>query len=237
MKYWMGKLLMSFIAVGVISGCSSTASNEVMPNDPFYAPIIPEMPAQKVREDGSIFQASMSNSLYSDAKARRVGDIITVILRENTTATKSATTTIEKESETSLDPVLGLGGTAINVKNPISGNAGSLQFELNSEDEFEGAAQANQSNFLNGNISVTVIQVLPNQNLVIRGEKWLTLNNGDEYIRVTGIVRPADINPANEVISTKVANARIQYSGKGAFAKSNERGWLGSFFNSDWWPF
>jgi len=108
---------------------------------------------------------------------------------------------------------------------------------LSSSNEFEGDAQANQSNNLSGNISVTVIRVLPNNNLIIRGEKWLTLNNGDEYIRLTGIVRPADVNPANEVLSTKIANARIQYSGTGQFAKAQNRGWLGQFFLSTIWPF
>jgi flagellar L-ring protein precursor FlgH len=102
--------------------------------------------------------------------------------------------------------------------------------------DFEGDARANQSNNLVGNISVTVIHVLPNNNLVVRGEKWLTLNNGDEYIRLTGIVRPADVNPANEVVSTKIANARIQYSGTGAFSRAQTQGWLGKFFNSKWWP-
>jgi flagellar L-ring protein precursor FlgH len=81
-----------------------------------------------------------------------------------------------------------------------------------------------------------VVEVLPNQNLIIRGEKWLTLNNGDEYIRLTGVIRPADVTPTNEIESTKIANARIQYSGTGSFAKSQEKGWLTKFFSSTWWP-
>ena len=107
---------------------------------------------------------------------------------------------------------------------------------VSSSNEFTGDAQANQSNSLNGSISVTVVDVLANQNLVIRGEKWLTLNHGDEYIRLTGIIRPADISPANEIVSTKIANARIQYSGTGSFARSQEKGWLTKFFSSEWWP-
>lgn len=222
----------SLLAMGLLSGCNSTPSSyEPLPNDPFYAPIVPEMPVQKISDDGSIFHAGLSNSLYSDAKARRVGDIITVILRENTSATKSASTTLEKESEVELDPIVGLGGNNVNI------GGESIQLDFSSSNEFEGDSQANQSNNLSGNISVTVIRVLPNNNLIIRGEKWLTLNNGDEYIRLTGIVRPADVNPANEVLSTKIANARIQYSGTGQFAKTQSRGWLGQFFLSTIWPF
>ena len=225
------KGLFLLLPVMMLSGCMSTADTNPLPNDPFYAPVIPEMPRQKIAEDGSIFQATMANSLYSDVKARRVGDIITVTLRENTSATKSAATNSKKETDNTIDPFVGLG--AQNVA--IGGD--SIQMTLKSENEFKGNASANQSNNLNGNISVTVIQVLPNQNLVVRGEKWLTLNNGDEYIRLTGIVRPADISPANEILSTKVANARIQYSGTGTFAKAQKQGWLNRFFSSEWWPF
>jgi flagellar L-ring protein precursor FlgH len=82
-----------------------------------------------------------------------------------------------------------------------------------------------------------VVQVLANQNLLVRGEKWLTLNNGDEYIRLTGVVRPADVSPTNEIASTKIANARIQYSGTGSFATAQEEGWLSGFFSSEYWPF
>lgn len=220
----------SLCVVGGLLGCSSTPAFDPKPNDPFYAPIIPEVPAQKISDNGSLFLASMSNSLYSDAKARRVGDIITVVLRENTTATKSASTTMQKQSDVILEPVVGFGAQGVNIGNEV------VQFDLGSVNDFEGDARANQSNNLVGNISVTVIHVLPNNNLVVRGEKWLTLNNGDEYIRLTGIVRPADVNPANEVVSTKIANARIQYSGTGSFSRAQTQGWLGKFFNSKWWP-
>lgn len=215
----------------VLSGCASTSDNHsIQANDPFYAPVVPNMPQESIVEDGGLFHVSMANSLYSDVKARRIGDIITVNLRENTNASKSAGTTTTRESEVDLQPIVGLGGNAVNIGNE------SIQLGVDSSNEFTGDAQANQSNSLNGNISVTVIEVLPNQNLVIRGEKWLTLNNGDEYIRLTGIIRPADISPTNEIESTKIANARIQYSGTGTFASAQKQGWLSRFFSSDWWP-
>lgn len=214
----------------VLAGCQSTSDYRPLPNDPFYAPVVPEMPQHKVAEDGSIFQPAVASSLFSDVKARRVGDIITVMLRENTSANKSSGTTTSKENAINLNPITGLGGNNVNI------GGESIQLGLNSTNEFTGDAQANQSNNLNGSISVTVVKVLPNQNLMVRGEKWLTLNNGDEYIRLTGIVRPADISPDNEIMSTKIANARIQYSGTGSFANAQKKGWLTRFFSSEWWP-
>lgn len=223
-------LLMTSICL-LVSGCSSTPTAGPLPNDPFYAPVIPQMPSQKISHDGSIFQAALANGLYSDVKAHRVGDIITVVLRENTSASKAATNNSKKEQDTVLAPIVGLAGQNVNIGKE------QIQLTLDSSNEFKGTANANQSNTLNGNISVTVVQVMPNNNLVIRGEKWLTLNNGDEYIRLTGIVRPADINPGNEIQSNKIANARIQYSGTGSFAEAQQPGWLGKFFSSTWWPF
>ena len=213
-----------------LSACQSTEVQPVTANDPYYAPAVPTLTRDEIVEDGSLFMKGMANSLYSDVKARRVGDIITVQLSENTNATKSAGTTSSKESTVDVQPIIGLGGNAINIGKE------SLQLGLDSSYEFTGDAQANQSNSLSGNISVTVVEVLPNQNLIIRGEKWLTLNNGDEYIRLTGVIRAADISPTNEIESTKIANARIQYSGKGSFAQAQEKGWLTKFFSSTWWP-
>jgi flagellar L-ring protein precursor FlgH len=219
------------LGIMLLCGCQSTDSHQPLPNDPFYAPIMPETPRQKVTEDGSLFQSDMANSLYSDVKARRVGDIINVTLRENTRATKSAGSSTSKETGIAVNPIIGLGGNALNIGNE------SLQLGIDTSNQFNGDSSTNQSNNLTGNISVTVVQVLANQNLLVRGEKWLTLNNGDEYIRLTGVVRPADVSPTNEIASTKIANARIQYSGTGSFATAQEEGWLSGFFSSEYWPF
>ncbi len=223
-------LFVSLLSVSLLSGCQSTSAEKVNANDPFYAPSMPVLKKEQIAENGSLFSTAMANSLYSDVKARRVGDIITVTLRENTNATKSAGTSTSKESNVDLQPTLGLGGNPIRIGNE------AIQLGVDSSNDFTGDAQASQSNSLQGNISVTVVEVLPNNNLIIRGEKWLTLNNGDEYIRLTGVIRPADIAPSNEIESNKIANARIQYSGTGSFARAQEKGWLTQFFSSTWWP-
>lgn len=225
------KLLYACLSLLLVSGCQSTNSHQPLPNDPFYAPIMPDIPRQKITPDGSIFQSDMANNLFSDVKARRVGDIINVNLQENTRATKSAGTSNSKATGLDISPIVGLGGNNVNI------GGQSIQLGMNTSKDFTGDASTNQSNNLVGNISVTVVQVLANQNLLVRGEKWLTLNNGDEYIRLTGVVRPADISPTNEIASTKIANARIQYSGTGSFSAAQQEGWLSGFLSSEYWPF
>ena len=169
--------------------------------------------------------------IYSDSKAHRVGDIISVILSESTQAKKNAKTELKKESSSKLDAVTGFGS------NPVLYNGNPIEFGINQNTKFKGDSKADQGNSLSGRISVHVLRVLPNGNLMIRGEKWITLNNGEEYIRLTGIIRSKDIGSNNTILSTKVANARIEYAGTGSFADMNEQGWLTKFFSSSWWPF
>ncbi|MGB3724267.1 MAG: flagellar basal body L-ring protein FlgH [Glaciecola sp.] len=225
-----GAIVLLLISVASLSACQSTSSESVQANDPYYAPSVPVMTREKIATSGSLFSPTLANSLYSDVKARRVGDIITVTLSENTNASKSAGSSSSKASTLDVNPIVGLGA------NPLRIGKETIQLGMDSSNDFSGDASASQSNSLSGNISVTVVEVLPNQNLIIRGEKWLTLNNGDEYIRLTGVIRPADVAPTNEIESTKIANARIQYSGTGSFARAQEKGWLTQFFSSTWWP-
>lgn len=223
------KLALTALTTAIISGCA--VNHDVEEEDPFFAPIMPEIPAEDVVTTGSLYKTGWSNGLYSDTKARRVGDIITVLLQENTQASKTAKTETKKETDASLSPLIGLNGLAPT----IDGN--TLQLGIESDGQFKGDAKSNQSNSLNGEISVHVLRALPNGNLIIRGEKWLTLNTGQEFIRLTGIVRAEDISAENTVESTRVANARISYSGKGSLSETQEAGWLSGFFMSSMWAF
>lgn len=221
-------LLLSVIWLGA---CSSTERQATpMQDNTYYAPVEPEQPPSQVVPTGSLFNQVVSNSLYSDSKARRVGDIITVMLQESTQATKNAKNEYGSETTKSLQPITGFGGLPINM------GSKSIQLGVDSSNDFKGDAKADQSNSLNGNISVNVLRVYPNGNLMIRGEKWIQLNTGNEYIRLTGVIRQEDINAANTIVSTKVANARIEYSGTGSFHRGQQPGWLAKFFTSKWWP-
>jgi len=226
----MKKLLFTSVLFVVLSGCSSTPVSQVLPDDPDFAPILPEQEEESVIPTGSLFKVNYVNNIYSDSKAHRVGDIISVVLSESTQAQKNAKTELTKENSASLQPITGFGGNSVNFK----GNA--IQFGYDQSTDFSGDSKSNQGNSLSGNVSVHVLRVLPNGNLMIRGEKWMTLNNGDEYIRLTGIIRPQDISSNNTIQSQKIANARIQYAGTGTFADVQEQGWLSQFFSSSWWP-
>ena len=234
MKSKRASFLSSLFTVGIITilftGCASTEQEKTLPNDPNFAPILPEMEDEPLVPTGSLFKLNYVNNIYSDSKAHRVGDIISVILSESTQSQKSAKTELTKENSATLSPITGFGGAAVNIKNK------AIQFGYGQESDFSGDSKANQANSLSGNISVHVLRVLTNGNLMIRGEKWISLNNGDEFIRLTGVVRSQDISSSNTVTSSKVANARIEYSGTGTFADVQEQGWLSKFFSSSWWP-
>lgn len=178
----------------------------------------------------------MGTNLYDDRKAHRVGDIITITLNERTQASKNATSKLSKDSSANI----GLGslfGGAVSMANPLTGNSMNLGAEYEASRDTSGSGQAGQSNSLSGSITVTVSEVLPNGILAVRGEKWMTLNTGDELVRIAGLVRADDISTDNTVPSTRIADARITYSGTGAFADASQPGWLDRFFMSPMWPF
>jgi len=226
MKYSISLVFFFFF----LSGCAAVQEAKILPDDPSFAPILPEDDTVNVVPTGSLFNTHLMNNIYSDSKARRVGDIISVILNESTQANKSSKTELKKENTTTLKPIIGFGGKTVNFQ----GN--SIGLGADQKSNFIGDSAADQGNSLTGNISVNVLKVLSNGNLIIRGEKWMTLNNGDEYIRLTGIIRSLDISANNTITSDKIANARIQYAGTGSFAEVQEQGWLSKFFNSGWWP-
>lgn len=181
--------------------------------------------------DGAIYAAGTDVALFEDLKARRIGDLLTIVLQESTSASKSASTKTKKDSTVDLP-----GPTLLGRAVTRNGRA-LLENSLEGTREFDGQGSSSQSNNLTGNITVTVVNRLPNGNLVVQGEKWLRLNQGDEFVRITGVIRPYDIQQDNTVTSDRVADARISYGGKGMVASSNRAGWLSRFFNSGLYPY
>jgi flagellar L-ring protein precursor FlgH len=207
------------------AACSTLDLPEQPPDPALYA-----TPAS-VPLPGAIFASGGEVSLFEDLRARRVGDVVTIELRESTSATKSASTKTQKDSSVEIPGPTLLGRPVTANGTPI------LETSIAAEREFDGAGSSSQSNKLTGNLTAVVVARLPNGNLVVRGEKWLRLNQGDEYVRVTGVVRPIDIGTDNIVGSDRVADARISYGGRGVVANSNKPGWLDRFFNSPVMPF
>lgn len=212
----------------VTAGCSTT---HLAVSDPEFSPIRPMSVKPLPVSDGAIYKTGFGISLFEDTKAHRIGDIITIILKEKTNASKSASTTTDKESDVSIAAPTIFG-------KPITRDGRDiLSASIDAQRSFTGEGDSSQSNSLTGQISVTVADVFPNGNLLIRGEKLLTLNQGSEHVRISGIVRATDVTPANTVLSTQVANARIVYGGQGVLADANSKGWLHRMFDSNWWPF
>ncbi|TDV35461.1 flagellar L-ring protein precursor FlgH [Pseudomonas helmanticensis] len=228
-----------FVSVLALSGVVSLAgcvAPTPKPNDPYYAPVLPRTPLPAAANNGSIYQAGFEQNLYSDRKAFRVGDIITITLNERTQASKNANSQMDKNSDNSVG-LTSLFGSSLTTNNPIGGNDLSLNAGYSADRSTKGDAKSGQSNSLTGSITVTVADVLPNGIIAVRGEKWLTLNTGDELVRIAGLVRADDIATDNTVSSTRVADARITYSGTGAFADTSQPGWFDRFFLSPLFPF
>lgn len=177
-------------------------------------------------QSGSIYQPGTEMVLYEDFKARRIGDILTVLLVEETSGQNSSDNSLNQSTE-------------VNVAAPTFGGSvrPNMNVSLGSENAFNGQSGSSQSNRLNGSIAVTVHEVLPNGNLVVQGEKRIRINQGDEYIRLRGVVRTRDIDPFNTLYSTQVADARITYAGRGTNSHNTTPGWAAKILFSPLWPF
>jgi flagellar L-ring protein precursor FlgH len=186
-----------------------------------YAPTPYIAPVEPVA-DGAIFHAAAGYApLTSGARAAQVGDILTIILVEKTQATKSNSATTDRSGNVGITPPA-TGPLSFIKPTSLTASGGG---------KFDGKGAAEQSNQLNGAISVTVAAVYPNGTMLIRGEKNLTLNRGDEQIRISGLVRAVDIDADNTIPSTRVADAKITYAGTGEIARASRQGWLNHFFS------
>ena len=204
----------------LMAGCSTYIENEAsLAFEPIY-------PAAHVTPDGEaptggIFKTNGNGLFASDIRARDVGDILTVALNETFAATKAQTAASAKNDTFGVTLPTGLPNilTGGYDKNAAGLNAGTAR-------SFSGSGTAAQSNSLTGLLTVTVTRVFDNGNMEIAGQKKLTLNNGDEYVRLTGLIRPEDISATNTVQSNRIADAEIVYVGAGEIADSSRQGWL-----------
>lgn len=226
-----GTVLATLLMSALLGACAAVPQPLVRGADPGFVPVLPAQSVPPEQNNGAIFQVSRGGGLFDDDKARRVGDILTVRLVERTQARKSANTSTSKDSSVQMP------GPTLFGRGVTSGGTPILNNSIEASRDFDGQGASAQSNQLDGLITVTVAEVLPNGNLVIQGEKWIRLNQGEEFIRVRGMVRPVDIRSDNTVLSTQIANAQVAYGGSGTLADSNRPGWITRFFNSPVWPF
>jgi flagellar L-ring protein precursor FlgH len=209
------------------AGCSTPGP---IASDPKFAPAIPVPRAAEVAPTGGIFRAGVTDGMLSQSRKFQVGDVITVLLSESTQANRQQSTDVSRESTNTAIPQ-GLTDRVARASSLLKG------VNLNeSTIESSGSGNANQRASLNGSVSVTVVEVLPNGNLVLRGEKQMTLSEGTEVIQVSGIVRAEDVAPNNTVQSRRLADARFIYRGEGDIARSSAPGW-GTRGLMRLWPF
>lgn len=189
--------------------------------------VVEPEPIRQTVSEGSLWPGETpQNMLFTDSKASRVGDIITIHLVERTTASNKAATRLKRKKE------LGFGFTTQSLPDAAEGS----KFAFSGNNDFTGSGSTDRSESLISTISATVIEVLPNGTMKIDGRRQLKLNNANQYIRVTGLVRKEDINYDNSILSTKIANAEIIYDGVGDLDRHQKSGWLGRFFRKAW-PF
>ena len=213
-------LRITLTAVALLAMGTAAQARQAQPDfSPTFAQ--PAAPAQQTA-NGSIFQASHGYApLTSGTRASMVGDILTISLVERTQARKSTGQTTDRSGSIGLTPP---------STGPLSFFSSS-DVGMGGSQDFTGGGEAEQSNALSGEITVTIAQVFPNGTMLVRGEKQLTLNRGDEFIQISGLVRQSDVGPDNRVASTRVADAKITDTGKGDVARSSKQGWLQRFFS------
>lgn len=217
--------LFNYVLIAVVglwlSGCETL--NPPAPGaNPDYAPTYPDTPDPKQlrKVSGAIYSNETALPLFETPRARHVGDLLTIFLIENTNAQKNASTTQKKNDQIQIVNKTFLG-------RPIAlGGGYSMDFDLNNQRQFTGQGQSLQNNQMTGSISVTVSKVLSNGNMMVQGEKWIRINQGNEFVQLSGIVRPQDIKADNSITSDRVANARISYGGTGQINNTNAQGWL-----------
>jgi len=223
------RLSIGTLLISLLSACELFYP-PVAGTDGNYAPTYPVSPDVKQikHADGSIYNVETALPLFETPRARHAGDLVTIILVEKTDAKKQATTRMRKNDKIQVVSAEFLG-------RPIAlGGGYSADFDLNAKRQFDGDAQSVQNNRLAGSISVTISKVLANGNMLVQGEKWIQINQGREFVRLSGIIRPQDIRPDNTVTSDRIANARIFYGGTGQLNNANTQGWLARFI---WGPF
>lgn len=197
---------------------ASALAKDKLPPDAFSVSM--PAPPPPPPANGSIFQGSYV-ALTSGGRAGQVGDIVTIQLVERTAATKSNAAGTQRDGSIGLTPPT---TGPLSLFSPSDVAAGGGQ-------QFKGKGDASQSNALSGEVSVTIAAVYPNGTMFVRGEKLLTLNRGDERVQISGIIRAIDISPDNRILSTRVADAKIRYVGKGEIARASQQGWLQRFFS------
>ena len=219
-----------------ITGCATTqppASTAALP-DRYNLPTSPRQ--QTPAPEGSIFNASASQGLYKDSRAHKVGDIILVKIVETSNGSKKATTKLGRDSSVSADTTALFGFEKWLAANNRNFTPSSKAMQLGLTNDFEGDGETKRDSSVTATISARVVDVTMDNNLIIRGFREVRLNNETQHIILSGLVRPRDIAQDNSILSSYIADARIEYSGTGVISDKQQPGWLARGLDVIW-PF
>ncbi|MTD25400.1 flagellar basal body L-ring protein FlgH [Erwinia sorbitola] len=219
-----GRLLVATLLL-TLNGCALVPRKPLVEGSTTAQPL----PASPALVNGSIFQGVMPMNygyqpLFEDRRPRNIGDTLTITLQENVSASKSSSANAGRDGSASF----GLTATPRSLVGLLGGDKTTLDGA--GKNDFAGKGGATANNTFTGTITVTVNQVLPNGNLNVVGEKQIEINQGTEFIRFSGVVNPRTISASNSVVSTQVADARIEYVGNGYINEAQTMGWLQRFF-------
>ncbi len=229
----MKNILWLIAALVLLAGCAGPAGNIDLTEVEPIAPVMQEPPPPQTA--GSLWTESRGG-MFVDIKGRTVGDIITVVIVEKASASKEATTETDRTSSMSagITNVLGLEKYIGIVGNSAINPAALINAETTND--FSGGGKTERKENLVATLTTQVVEVLPNGNLRIAGNKTVTVNNEMQIVKLSGIVRPADVSPRNIVDSKNILNARIAYVGKGVISDKQQQGWLVRALDQVW-PF
>ena len=223
------RLLALVAIVYLLQGCATEPVDMVLRPSPEFQPVYPLASDRQKVATGGIYSNRQSDAWFGRGRNYQVGDIITVLLNESTQAARTQNTDVSRDSKNSLPSGM---STKVGQMSPFL-NGIDLSNNNNSS---KGAGKADQQASLSGSVAVTVIEILANGNLMIRGEKKLGLSEGTEVIQVSGVIRPEDVGPNSTVQSKRLANAQIAYRGSGDLANATKAGW-GTSLMHKYWPF
>ncbi len=215
----MARVLLLLVSTVVLAACTT-----VPPTNVHQPMTVRPQPRNEALANGSIYQSGSSRTLFEDRRARYVGDTMTIVIAETTSASTKSNTNVSKASNisASVPTVSGLPGKSFQ----------GIGLSAETSNTLAGKGDAAANNVFTGNIAVTVIEVMPNGNLLVSGEKQVSIGHGTEYIRLSGVVNPYFISTANTISSANVADARIEYKESGAISEAQIMGWLARFFLS-----
>ncbi|WP_019431176.1 flagellar basal body L-ring protein FlgH [Limnohabitans sp. Rim47] len=243
-RFFLSSALWLALALSLTGCATSTAP---MAHTPQFAPVLPVAVEKPRMATGAIYNGRQSDNWFGRVRAYNVGDVITVLLNESTQAGRTQSGTVKRAAKNDVIPSVGSAPDGLNARvqglrlptkilgTRLQGIMGGVDLSK-ANIESVGGGEADQQASLTGDVSVTVVDVLANGNLMVRGEKQLALTEGAEIIQVSGIIRPEDISPNNTVQSRRLANAQIAYRGTGDMANAAKAGW-GTNALMKFWPF